>query len=156
MTNFSLTQIKPRAIIILIAVAAIILVAIIALILTPKKKTPKQADFIPSIPPSVQPVPQPSQFQDELNKIIDVLPYKTSTYTIEYFKPGNLITVIVRASSKNEYISTKSDAETFIKSKGVKDICNLNIIWSPQTSSEIRKSLSPQEVRTTGCPSFRK
>lgn len=149
MTKFNLTSIKAKSPVFIGVLALIVFVLLIVIVKSLIK--PSRTSKIPKLPTEVTPIPQPSGFKDELSKINSSLPHKTSSYSIEYFKPGNLIRITVTTATLQQYSSAKTEAENFIKSKGVQDICKLNIFWSPDFPVEFRKSLKPQDVRTTGC-----
>lgn len=151
MNKFTLTQTKP--IFKLFAGVGIILVIIITVTLLNSKERQPQV-YTPSPLPTIQPVKltQPTLFQSELSKILQFLPYKQGNFSIEFQKEVNILSIKITADSKDDYREAKTKAESFIKSKGVQDICALNIFWVPQIKdSTIRKSLETPDYYATGC-----
>lgn len=149
---YNLTKIKPLALIAIVSM--IILLMVIGVVVFPKgKKVPQPVEYKPSPPTKVNPVklPQSSGFEVELSKIKSILPYRGLNYSIEFLKPVNIISVKIDASTKTTFINTKKQAEEFIRSKGVKDLCTLNIFW---VSTKIK--VNAKELITTGCSSSQK
>lgn len=147
----NLTKIKPLTIIGGI-LGAILFIVIIFLLFTNKKPQQPQS-YQPSIPPrsTQKGLPQAENFQEELAKIQDILPYKTANYSIEYLKPANIVNIKLNGSSEERLLESKREAEAFIKEKGITDLCTLNIFWIPQVSQQLRQTLSAKNFTTTGC-----
>ena len=92
-------------------------------------------------------------FENELGRIRIYLPYRGKNFSVEYVVSLNLINAKVKADSQQEYFATKTQIEGFFKSKGVMDICKLNIFWIPQVNNELRQALKATKgaLITSGC-----
>ena len=146
--QISLTKLRPFFIPI-VAIIVILLIIILGVFFS-AKRTPSTS-YQPTVPPLTNAkLSQPSGFEDQLSKLISSLPHTENGLQIEYFKPTNIVNVKITATNVEDFRSKKLKAEDFIKSKGVTDICKLNIFWVPKTDPELSKSLA-SDLRTTGC-----
>ena len=161
MFKFNLTDIKPVAILTAISATLVIvgLITLIVLRYSPKPKTiPSPSPTVIQVAPTPSPralstakQQQPSGFDQELAKIKSILPYKTPTYTIEYLESINIINgKILKADNRSEFIKVRQTAEVFLKSKGVNNLCVLNIFWIPPKNLD-PKLLNPTDLLTTNC-----
>lgn len=149
----SLTNIKPLVKVALALVIIIVLIIITSLI-SGKFQRNGSISYKPSLPPTTKPVPltQPAGFQSELSKVLPFLPYKTGNFSIEYQKEVNILSIKIAATSKDSYRSSKKEAEDFLKSKNISNVCALNIFWVPQIKDpSIRKSLETQDYYAATC-----
>ena len=155
MKNFNLTSIKPYVKIGILLTVIIVVVLLITIITSPKTK--KVQEYTPDVPRSVVPVKivQPPTFQSELSKLRPILPYKNNNLSITYKDYMNAVVVEVSAQNKTEYLASKKQAEDFIKSKGVANICSLNIFWIPKIPRENRMDIQGGDVATTNCPPYK-
>lgn len=160
-TKFNLTSIKPLALISTLAVIFLIgsLTALIVLRYRPQLQPRPSASPQIANTPTPQPklfkpakLQQPIGFELEFAKIKPLLPYKTAAYSIEYVQSINAINgKIQRANNREEFVKTRQTAEAYLKSKGVINLCALNIFWLvPQNMDP--KSLNPTDLLTTNCP----
>lgn len=151
--KLSLTSLRPYAKIAAIVAALIFITIAITIIFA---LIQKGSDYKPptAIPDQIQPkkLTQPQNFESEISKIKPFLPYTGPNYKIEFLEPVNALNVLISAKSQNEYINTKKQAENFIKSKNITNICTLNIFWVPIVSRDIRKTIQPTDLITTYCP----
>ncbi len=157
MNTTSLTKLKPFAKIGLIVaglLATVILITIIIALLTQKKTQYTPPNPIPSFEPKK--ITQPAQFTNELAKIKPFLPYKGQGYSIEFLAQINAINIKVTASSPEEFLTIKKNAENYIKQKGVNNICSLNIFWIPLIDSATRQKLRATDFITSSCPAIAK
>lgn len=147
----TLTNIKPMVKILVTSAALIFGVIILSIVITvlTHKNTPQISTTPPKITP--QKITQVPTFINELSKLKSVLPYKAQNYSIEYLEPVNIINVKISASSEDEFIKVKKEAESYITSRGIKDICSLNIFWVPP-SNLAPKTIKATNLITTGCP----
>jgi len=153
MSDLNLSKIKPLALAGIISAIVIVLILLGVGILTRSKKQSTSPQVTPSVVPfHPAQLPQPTGFEKEVDKIKPILPYKTTNYTIEYLSPINIINVKITAKNRDEFLKAKQDAESFLKAKGVEDLCKLSIFWIAQTDTNTRKSLSPKDLTTTNCP----
>ena len=151
--KLSLTNLKPYAKIIAVVAALIFVTILITIIIAIAQK--KSGYKSPTtIPDQIQPkkLTQTQNFESEISKLKPFLPYADPNYKIEFLEPVNALNVQISAKSQNEYINTKKQAENFIKSKNITNICTLNIFWVPIVSRDIRKTIQPTDLITTYCP----
>ena len=163
--KYSLTNIKPVAI--LTTTATLLLISglffIIILRYGPKPNVLPSPSPIVFQTPSPSPrtftkaqLQQPIGFEEGTAKIKSILPYKTSAYLIEYEESINAINgKILKASNRLEFIKTRQTAEAFLKSKGISDLCTLNIFWLPPQNFD-PESLNPTDLLTTNCSAYGK
>lgn len=156
MIKLNLTNIKPyaRLGIVLIIFVIIALVILISGSLRRKREV-SQPSRIPSPTPIVwkgAKLPQPTGFEGELVKIKSILPYTGPNYTIKYRQTLNMVAVDINAKNRDEYIKTRQEAEALLKSKGITNLCTLNIFWRTPDDPLVRESLDARDIITTGCP----
>lgn len=153
--NTNLTNIKPL-IKYGIALVVIVLIVFTFSILTSERNNNSQ-EYKPPEPSPVVPqkIPQPVTFKTELSKIKPILPYSGNNYSIEYRDYLNAVEVEITAENREGYLKTKKQAEDFLKSKGLTDICSLNIFWIANIPRDKRADFDGSEVITTGCPGFK-
>ncbi len=157
MIKFNLTNTKPLAIVAVI-LGGVLIIAFVVFIfgsLQKAKQTPPETSVPvkPSFPPLTgAKLPQPKGFENELDKIKSILPYQGENYTIEYRQTLNMIGVRINAKSRDEYIQIRQNAEGSLKSKGVSDLCALNILWRTPDDPRVRESLNAKDTITSGCP----
>lgn len=156
--KFSLTSIKPYA---LLGTLAFIILTVIFIVLIFLRYQPKKIAPVASPSPADTPSPlitltdkikQPPDFEIELAKIFPLLPYAGPKYLIEFRLDTGLLNIKIEAVSRNEFIQTRQAAEAFIKLQGVEDICTLNIFWEPPQNLIADKSLEPTDMITANCP----
>ena len=155
MKKFNLTNIKSPALIIAgIGILALILLLFVVINSLNKNRPEPTSVYKPSPIPSLKPtkLPQPEGFETELAKIKSVLPYKGKNFNIRYRQTINIVSVEIQAQNREEFIKTRQEAETFIKSKGVSDLCVLNIFWQTPEDSLLYKDLESKDIITTDCP----
>src|SRR3989344_5854560 len=155
MKKFNLTNIKSPALIIAgIGILALILLLFVVINSLNKNRPEPTSVYKPSPIPSLKPtkLPQPEGFETELAKIKSVLPYKGKNFNIRYRQTINIVSVEIQAQNREEFIKTRQEAETFIKSKGVTDLCVLNIFWETPEGSLLYKDLTSKDILTTDCP----
>lgn len=155
--KLNLTNIKPYARLgIVLAILVIIVLVVLISVSLSRKREVLQPSHIPSPTPIVwkgAKLPQPAGFEDELAKIKSILPYSGPNYTIKYRQTLNIVAVeIPDAKNRDEYIKIRQNVETFIKSKGVTDLCTLHIFWRTPNDPKVRESLDAQDIITTDCP----
>lgn len=152
MTDLTLSK-SRRPVIVGVVIILIILTALIALGLVFRDKKTQTVESRPSsVPYTGAKLPQPTGFENELNKIESQLPYQTQKYVIEYVKSINIINVKINATSRDDYLKTKLEVENYLKSKGVQDLCKLSIFWIAPKDRAIRETMKPQDLTTTNCP----
>lgn len=150
--NFILTKSKPLAKTVLALGILFLIVTIVTVFNISKDRN--SSVYKPSPIPQAQPIKldQPIGFANELSKLRSSLPHSENGFTIDYQSEVNILSVKITAASKDQYRNLKGKAESFIKAKGVGDICSLNIFWVPQIEdSTIRKSLETQDLYASGC-----
>lgn len=155
MKNFNLTKIKPIALIIAgIGIVALILLVLLVINSFQKNKPETASIYKPSPIPSLKPtkLPQASGFEEELAKIKSVLPYSGTNFTIRYRQAINTLDVEIQAQNREEFVNTRKEVEGFLKSKGVSDLCSLNIFWETPENSLLYKDLQSKDILTTDCP----
>ncbi len=150
----TLSSIKPYTKLLIIAGIILVLLIIVIISLLPKRQKPQPVGEIAptqTIPP-IQDVrlEQPQNFQTDLQKIAPILPFKSAKFEIVYQQSPNILTATVFATTPQQYLVNKTEAENLIKSKGVSDICSLNIFWNPPLT--LIKKINAQDTITTGCP----
>lgn len=153
MTDLTLSKSKRPVVFALIIVLLILAVLItVGIVFRGQRKQESPESRPTSVPYTGVKLPQPSGFENELNKIKPELPRQAPKYVVEYVSPINIINVKISATSKEDYLKTKLEAESYLKGKGVQDLCKLSIFWIAPKDSAIRKSMTPRDLTTTGCP----
>lgn len=147
----NLTKIKPYARFAL--VFGVLLIIIIGILIVRTAPSRKPIKYLPT-PPPLNPVKltQGQNFASELAKIKSTLPYKGPNFSIEYLEPVNILSVKISAQTKEDYSQAKTKAEEYLRSRGVTDLCVLNIFWVPMVNQSLRKSLNAGDLLTTNCP----
>ena len=150
--NMNLTKIRPYARFALLL--GILLIIILGVLIVRSAVREKPTRYSPT-PPTLNPVKltQSPDFASELAKIKSALPYQGPNFSIEYLEPVNILSVKISAKTKDDYSQTKTKAEEYLKSRGVTNLCTLNIFWVPIVDQPLRKSLNAQDLLTTTCPS---
>ncbi|OGD83905.1 hypothetical protein A2165_00250 [Candidatus Curtissbacteria bacterium RBG_13_40_7] len=154
MTQFNLTKIKPLALASLVISIIVIILISFLIISSLKKDKPSQTETYKEPPiPTLKPtkLPQEEGFEPELSKIKSILPYTGKNFTIRYRGSINIITVEIKAQSREEFITTRKEVEAFLKSKGVSDLCSLNIFWQTPEGSTLHRLLGAKDLITSGC-----
>lgn len=154
MDNFNLTSVKRYRIFIIIG-GILLLVTFIYLIINTisqsKRQEQTQTEYKPSIPPYTgKKLSQAPGFDEEIAKIKDILPYQGPGYVIEYLS-ANVVIIKISAETKEDYLKAKESAETFIRKKGITNLCTLSIFWVSE-SDTVRETLTAPDITTTGCP----
>ena len=155
MKQFNLTNIKPLALIIAgIGFVALILLVLLIINSFQKSKSETASIYKPSPIPSLKPtkLPQAGGFEEELTKIKSILPYSGQNFTIRYRQTINTLDVEIQAQNREDFVKSRQEAEIFIKSKGVSDLCALNIFWETPENSLLYKDLQSKDILTTDCP----
>lgn len=152
----NLTSIKPFAIIAGVLILTLITLLTAFLVTNRRQPLPSPTPQ-PSIPTVTgAKIPQPSGFENELNKIKPLLPYTGASFTIRYKPSLNILEANIKAKSKEEFLKTRESAENLLRSKGVTDLCKLNIFWVPEVDPAVSDQMSLIDTATTGCPIFPK
>lgn len=155
MKKFNLTNIKSPALIIAgIGIIALILLVLLIINSFQKGKSETASVYKPSPIPSVKPtkLPQAGGFEEELAKIKPILPYSGENFTIRYRQAINTLDIEIQAQNREDFVKTRQEAEAFINSKGVSDLCTLNIFWGTPENSLLYKDLEAKDIITTDCP----
>ncbi len=147
----TLTKIKPIAIIGIVGILILIFL-IFSVLATQKGNVSKQNPNTTSPPANSIKLQQAKNFDSELTKLKSQLPLKGPNYSVEFSQSLNIVTADIEAKSAQEYLETKTKIEDYIKSKGVDDICSLNIFWLPPKDSSVRKSINAKDLITSNCP----
>src|SRR4030042_1833987 len=110
----TLTKIKP---IFYIAgsIILIILVVLFTSILFQKEETSTKTNPFPTPKNKSIALKQTDSFQSELAKLANLLPLKSTNYSVEYNQSLNLILAKINPSSNDDYYATKKQIEQQIK-----------------------------------------
>lgn len=155
MIKFNLTNIKSPALIVAgIGIIALILLGFLIINSLQKDKPETAVIYKPSPIPSLKPtkLPQAGGFEEELAKIRSILPYKGPNFTIRYRQAINTLDIEIQAQNREDFVKTRQEAEALLTSKGVSNLCALNIFWETPEKSLLYKELQGKDIITTGCP----